>query len=270
MEIRNHQIVGVKYSESPTHSGEFKAGNLDTIVIHYTGGPTVESAVNTLLNPTVKASAHLVVGCDGSIVQMLPFNLIGWHAGQSQYNGRVGYNNYSIGIEVVNLGPLTKSGDIFRSAFGKIIPNEEVIQAIHRNEKISRYWQTYTQEQIETVKELCELLIDTYNIKHILGHEEISPERKTDPGPAFPLDRLRDRLLKGSKDQDDDYVPEHGKIIVKKLNIRATPSITGDKLQKPLTEGERIEILEERNGWYRINVKTEIEGWVDGRFLVND
>ncbi len=270
MEIRNHQIVGVKYSESPTHSGEFKAGNLDTIVIHYTGGPTVESAVNTLLNPTVKASAHLVVGCDGSIVQMLPFNLIGWHAGQSQYNGRVGYNNYSIGIEVVNLGPLTKSGDIFRSVFGKIIPNEEVIQAIHRNEKISRYWQTYTQEQIETVKELCELLIDTYNIKHILGHEEISPERKTDPGPAFPLDRLRDRLLKGSKDQDDDYVPEHGKIIVKKLNIRATPSITGDKLQKPLTEGERIEILEERNGWYRINVKTEIEGWVDGRFLVND
>jgi len=272
MEIRNHKLQGpnIKYMESTTHSGEFKAGNLDTLILHYTASPTMESAVASMMNPTVKASAHVAVGRDGSIVQLVPFNIIAWHAGQSSYNGRTGYNNYSIGIEMVNVGYVTKSGETFRSVYGKVMDQREVIQAVHRNEKVARYWQTYTVEQIETVRRLCELLIDTYNIKSVLGHEEIAPQRKFDPGPAFPLDKFRERLLFNNKDVDDDYKPESGTVIVKKLNIRANPSTTGDTIAKPLNEGARIDIIEERNGWYKINVKTEIEGWVDGRFLVND
>ena len=163
MEIRNHLLQGdgVKYIPSPTHSGEFKAGNLDTLIMHYTGGPTAESAINTMVNPTVKASAHIVVGRDGKITQLIPFNIIAWHAGNSSWKGRTGYNNYSIGIEIVNLGPLTKSGDVYRSAYGKTIDNKDVIQAVHRNESAPRYWQTYTLEQLDAVLAVSELIINT-------------------------------------------------------------------------------------------------------------
>lgn len=269
MEIRNHLLKGegINFVKSPTVGSEFKAGNLDTIVMHYTAGPTAESAVRTLTSPKIKASAHLVIGRDGAITQLVPFNIVAWHAGSSSYNGRVGYNQYSIGIEIVNVGYLSKSGDVYRSVYGNIIDTKEVLYATHRNQSVAKYWQTYTQEQIEAIEDVSKLLIDTYGIKYILGHEEIAPLRKTDPGPAFPLDKLRDRLLHGDKDTDEPDINDEGKVLVDKLNIRSIPSIAGELMSKPIPKGTKFDIVDEKNGWYRIKVKTEVEGWVLGKFL---
>lgn len=247
-------------------SGEFEKNYPDTIVIHYTAGP-YQSSLNTLVNPKVKASAHVLIDRDGSITQLIPFNEIAWHAGESSYGGRSGYNKFSIGIEIVNSGPLTKSGNVYRSWFGAAYNPSDVVEAIHRNQSTPKYWHVFTAEQIETVTQLCSELIEAYpNIRQILGHEEIAPSRKTDPGPAFPLDKLREKLL-GSDRRSDGAAetPETGRVAAKTLNIRNTPETNGQLVAQPLSQGTMVSIVDEKNGWYK--VRTTVEGWVFGKYL---
>ena len=206
MNISNHLLTGnnVDFQKSPNISGKFKSGLPDSIIIHYTAGRSRESSVRSLTTPSSKASAHIVLGRDEKITQLIPFNTIGWHAGQSSYEGRVGFNQYSIGIEIDNPGLLTRAGDKYLAWFGKDYPESEVIKAIHRNESVARYWHRYTEWQIEACQQICELLIEKYNIKTILGHEEISPKRKIDPGPAFPLDKFREKIFETDRSEDTE------------------------------------------------------------------
>jgi N-acetylmuramoyl-L-alanine amidase len=77
MEIRDHRLEGVEYRESPNQGGAYEAGALDTIVLHYTAGANAESAIRTLSDVERKVSSHLVVGRDGAVTQLLPFNVVG-------------------------------------------------------------------------------------------------------------------------------------------------------------------------------------------------
>jgi len=139
-----------------------------------------------------------VVGRDGAVTQLLPFNVIGWHAGVSQWGQREGFNQHSIGIEIDNAGQLEQKDGQCVSWFGQAYTEEEVFWGVHRNQIEATPWHRFTKEQVEAVEALCRLLIAEYGLRHILGHEEIAPQRKIDPGPAFPLDELRARLLHGS------------------------------------------------------------------------
>ena len=267
MEIKNDLLKGenVTLEKSPSHGEEFESGLPDTIVVHYTGGPA-KSTINTFTNPRGKVSAHLVIARDGTITQLVPFNTIAWHAGRSSYQSRKGLNKYSIGIEIENAGILKKSGDVYRSWFGATYEPNEVIEATHRNQTEPKYWQAYTEEQIETVQEICRLLVDNYEISYILGHEEISPKRKTDPGPAFPLDRMRNNLLAGNRDEDaPEDVPPEGRVMVKKLNIRTEPDQSASKAALPLLKGAKVKVVDETEGWFKVT--TEIEGWVYGKYI---
>lgn len=205
MDIQNNKLTGtnVSFKASPNKGAPFAPNLPDTLVVHFTAGASLDSSVASLCDPASKASAHSVVGRDGAIVQLVPFNEIAWHAGASTLGSRTGLNKYSIGIEIDNAGRLTQtaSGD-FLTWFGRRIQKEDAIQGIHRNETSASWWQAYTQAQIDGVFELCDLLVRKYAIKTIVGHEEISPGRKSDPGPAFPLDRLRDRLLGPGRQED--------------------------------------------------------------------
>lgn len=245
---------------------KFQQGQPDTIIIHYTAGKSAESSAKYLSKDNIKASAHIVVARDGRIIQLLPFDTIAWHAGKSAYKGRSGYNKFSIGIEIDNAGILTQTGDEYISWFGKKYPAKDVIKATHRNENKDRYWHTYTEEQIKAVEDLCESLLDSYpNIQHILGHEEIAPGRKTDPGPAFPLDNLRNRLIQNRDSESSIYSDSDGYVDVAKLNIRELPSINSEKVTEPLQQNTKVKILEKHHGWYRI--KIEIEGWVASEYI---
>jgi N-acetylmuramoyl-L-alanine amidase len=271
MKIENHLVSGdnVALKPSPNKSGKFDRNLPDTIIIHFTAGPSAQSAINTLTNPAYKVSAHLVIDFDGSITQLVPFDEIAWHAGVSSWENRTGLNKYSIGIEIVNPGNLTKAGDEYQAWFGKKYTADKVIKAVHRNENKPRYWHIYTPEQIDAVLQLCRLLTDTYDIKYILGHEEIAPLRKLDPGPAFPLNRLRDKILNNRKDnENDDTIPETGKVTASKLNIRESPDINSAKIAKPLPKNSRVEILDSKNGWYKVTAK--ITGWVAGKYINTD
>ncbi len=268
MEIKDHFIHGEnvkKFVKSPNHSGKYQTGLPDTVILHYTAGP-FKPALNTLTNPRVKASAHIIVDRDGSITQLVPFNQIAWHAGKSSHGNRKGLNKYSLGIEIVNSGPLTKSGNVYRSWYGSAFNPSDVIEATHRNQSRPKFWHTYTEEQIHSVTEICRLMIDVYNMKHILGHEEIAPLRKSDPGPAFPLDRLRNKLLKENRHSDGAAeLLKKGRIAANTLNIRQTPNSQGKRVAKPLKRGAKVRIIDESNGWYK--VVTEVEGWVFGKYV---
>jgi len=265
MKITKHLLTGnnIEFKQSPNKSGKFNLSLPDTIVIHYTAGRSHQSSVTTLSTPTSKASAHLVIGRDEKITQLIPFDTIAWHAGQSSFDGRVGFNQYSIGIEIDNAGLLTKAGDRYFSWFGKDYPESDVIKAIHRNESIERYWHRYTEWQIEKCQEICQLLIAKYNIKAILGHEEISPKRKIDPGPAFPLDKFREKIFESdrSENSEEQIVPfKQGEVTASSLNIRFSPDVESEKVAPALNQGTKLKILDSHDGWYK--VRTEIEGWV--------
>ncbi len=271
MNIKNNQLddATVKFTESPNHNGKFETGLPDTIIIHYTAGATAESAIKTLSNPEVKASAHVVLARDGTITQLVPFNTIAWHAGKSAYGDRVEFNKYAIGIEIVNAGKLVKSGNLYQAWFGKTYSEDDVVLAVHRNETTPTYWQQYTEEQITAVYNLCNDLIRKYHIKEILGHEEIAPGRKIDPGPAFSFDKMRDKLLHADRsDQetaDTTSFKNPGIVTASSLNVRTGPSTQNPVISPKLSQNTIVDILDEQNGWFLVEVK--VHGWVSKDFI---
>ncbi|RPH96867.1 N-acetylmuramoyl-L-alanine amidase [candidate division KSB1 bacterium] len=267
MTIRDHLLSGgegLQHKTSPNHGREFGAGLPDTIILHYTAGSSAESSVEHFMSPSAGASAHLVVGRNGGITQLVPFNVTAWHAGRSEYQGRVGFNQYSIGIEMDNAGPLEKTGGGYTAWFGRVYPESEAVKAVHRNEVQPAYWHCYPEKQISAVLDICILLVDHYGIKTILGHEEISPGRKRDPGPAFPLDKLRDRVLNRDRSLDTEPEPEYtrrsGVVTASSLNVRFAPNVAAPTVLPRLSQGTVLDVLREAQGWYEVAVA--VRGWV--------
>lgn len=256
-------------AEKNNQSFDKDNGLPDTVIMHYTAGSSAQSSVNHLTKHDVKASAHLVIGRSGEVFQLVPFDKIAWHAGISRYGGREGFNKYSIGIEMDNAGLLKKVGHQYQAWFGTKYGESDVLHATHRNETTPQYWHTYTEAQWQVAREIVELIVNAYDIREILGHEEISPGRKQDPGPAFELDRFRNMIL-GTNRESADVVasaelPEKGIVDGSKLNIRANPGGQFDKVAKPLPRGQEVTILDEENGWYK--VETVITGWVSKAYI---
>lgn len=275
IDIQNHKLTKVSggpevsFEESPNHSGTFANELPDTLVIHYTAGGSLESSVSWLKNPRANASAHVVVGRSGEMVQLVPFNIKAWHAGQSKWKGRSGLNHYSIGIEIDNAGVLEKRADGYYTFFGKRIDNSQVVLETHKHEQKEKPWEAFTEKQIETMEMLCLTLKEHYPIGEITGHDDIAPGRKTDPGPAFPLKSLRDKILLGRKDDEqepEDFKEKSGGIVKADfLNIRSQPDGRAETISEPLAKGTKLKILEKKDNW--LLVKVDLEGWVSSRWV---
>jgi len=183
----------VQHSKSPNRGGLFAAGLPDTLIIHYTAGPSLGSAVDTLTDPERKVSAHLVIDRDGTTVQLVALDRIAWHAGRSRWKDRQGINRYALGIELVNAGELTLEDGDFRAWWGRTVPDNEVFTA----PGVNTYWHHYSPAQIDRLSYWCRHLILYYGVRTILGHDAVAtpPGRKVDPGAAFPWEFLRGQLL---------------------------------------------------------------------------
>ena len=118
--IVNHRLMGggVIHLECPKNRRGL--GEPDMIILHYTAGMDAMSSAKFLVKPDVKASAHVVIGRDGQVIQMVPCNIEAWHAGRSSYGGRSGLNHYSVGIELDNLGQLRQEGGKFVAVIGDV------------------------------------------------------------------------------------------------------------------------------------------------------
>ena len=189
--VVNHRLVGggVIHLECPKNRQGL--GVPDMIILHYTAGSSAISSAKFLVRPDVKASAHVVIGRDGQVIQLVPFNIEAWHAGKSSYGGRSELNHYSIGIELDNAGELQRVGDRYYSCFGREYSPDQVYTTEEGGR--ARYWHSFTEGQFAITEEICRLLKACYGIKYLVRHSDITP-RKTDPGPAFPFDELRKRL----------------------------------------------------------------------------
>ena len=98
MEILNHWLTGKGVVCLPCVKNREKIVGPDMIILHYTAGASAAGSAFYLARPDVKASAHVVIGRRGEVIQLVAFDTQAWHAGESSYEGRIGLNRYSIGI----------------------------------------------------------------------------------------------------------------------------------------------------------------------------
>lgn len=196
LKIKDHFIVGdnTSYLLSSNTSGNLDMNNIKALIINYTASGDISQSAKFLTDSSVKASTHILIDRDGKIIQLLPFDFIGWHAGASQFKGLTNFNDKSIAIELINWGVLTESDGKYFSYSGVEVPASEVEFAQHKNETSKRYWHKYTDIQLKKAKEVSRLIVNEYNIGWILGHDDISPGRKQDPGPLFPLKEFQKDL----------------------------------------------------------------------------
>ena len=180
--IVNHRLVGGGVIHLVCEKNRRTLGEPEMIILHYTAGRDAMSSAKFLVRPEVKASTHLVIGRDGQVIQLVPFNIEAWHAGKSSYKGRSELNRYSIGIELDNLGKLRFSGDLFVAECGRVVLPDEVYTDCSGDHPTC--WHRYTERQIRVLQEICSLLEETYPIRDVVGHSVITP-RKIDPGPAL-------------------------------------------------------------------------------------
>lgn len=271
MKIVDHQLqgTGVKFKQTSNfYNPPFNTTTKlpDAIIIHYTAMTNAADAVKVLTTRKPdggNASAHLVIGKAGEVTQLAKFNQRTWHAGESSYHGRKGYNSLSIGIEIDNVGWLKKqpNGKYSRARLNAEYTEDQVIHERHFNPNVRHeYWEKYTHEQTDLVFEICELLRQHYAIVEILGHDEIAPDRKQDPGPAFPMDELKSEVLR-----DRSGEAAEGIVNTNLLNIRAGAGVNFEKVAQPLNQNTEVDILEEKSGWYKVS--TKIEGWVSKKFI---
>lgn len=146
---------------SPNHDARPDGAGVDALILHYTGMRTGAAALARLVDPEAKVSAHYLVEEDGEVFQLVPETERAWHAGVSQWAGRQRLNDVSIGIEIVN-------------------PGHE--------------WglKPFPAAQIDAVAALSRDILARQAIPpaRVLGHSDVAPLRKQDPGELFPWERL--------------------------------------------------------------------------------
>ena len=154
--------------------------NIKYIIIHYTGMKNELSALNRLTDYKSKVSAHYFIKKNGKILNLVPDLYEAWHAGKSNWKNIQSLNRYSIGIEIQNPG--------------------------HEN-----FYEKFSNKQMNSVKKLLRFLTKKYrlNCKNILGHSDIAPNRKKDPGENFPWKELAKHKLAQWYKLDEKKLKQH-------------------------------------------------------------
>lgn len=177
--LRNHRLADVPFTRSPHADARPADAAVDCLVIHgislppgQFGGDEIRRLFTGTLDPAahpyfreiegLEVSAHVVVYRDGSVEQFVPFDQRAWHAGKSEFCGKERCNDFSIGIELEGLDDLAYEDAQYRTLVG-------LVAAIRQG------YPGITPERI-------------------VGHSDIAPGRKTDPGPAFDWARFRHEL----------------------------------------------------------------------------
>ena len=147
--------------EAPSPNFDARTAPPEILVLHYTGMPTGEAALARLRDPEARVSSHYLVEEDGRIFRLVAEERRAWHAGVSFWKGARNLNGVSIGVEIVNPG----------HEFGyRAFPDAQVAAVIDLVADIRTRW--------------------TIDDGRIVGHSDVAPERKDDPGELFPWKRL--------------------------------------------------------------------------------
>jgi N-acetylmuramoyl-L-alanine amidase len=178
-----------EWTASPNHSKR-GAAKVTAIIYHYTAGGSLSGTVKRFQDPASKVSSHYVIDKDGKTVQMVAMDRTAWHAGKSKLAGVERVNDFSIGIEIVNWGKLTRRDEKFYTGSGELYQGPKPVHAD------GAYWEPFTDKQYEAVVRLTKALLAKYPIEHITGHSDVATPkgRKIDPGAAFDWKRIKAEL----------------------------------------------------------------------------
>jgi len=171
------------------------------LVMHFTSGASAMSSIKYWRSPAAQGScAHVVIDRDGTIYQCRPFNRTAGHAGRSMWtdpNTGVKYqtpNSVTIGIEFANAGDSANAeGKAFGGSFTCPAGSD---LARHKNGGPLTHWERFPKAQIDAGMMLAKALIERYNLDDVVGHDDIAPSRKNDPGPLFPMPMFKQLLNK--------------------------------------------------------------------------
>lgn len=152
---------GLNIIETPSPNFDERKSPVSMIVLHYTGMQDAQSAITRLCDSEAKVSAHYLVAEDGTILRMVSENKRAWHAGKSHWRGTTGVNDCSVGIEIVNPGHAFGYRPFPEAQMGSVIP---LVAEIKERHGITR--------------------------GNVVGHSDVAPARKQDPGELFPWHRL--------------------------------------------------------------------------------
>jgi N-acetylmuramoyl-L-alanine amidase len=146
---------------SPNADARPEGCPIDALILHYTGMPSAQAALERLCDPASRVSAHYLVDEDGTVVALVPEERRAWHAGVSAWQGRGRLNDCSIGIELVNPG----------HEWG---------------------YRPFPEAQYAACIELCRAILARWSIpaRRVLAHSDVAPDRKQDPGELFDWARL--------------------------------------------------------------------------------
>lgn len=156
---------------------------VEFVVLHYTSASNTRSLA---LLSGHRVSSHYLITDDATphVYQLVDESRRAWHAGESQWYGRTWLNASSIGIEIVNAGMTGWE-------------NSDASSLSRTSDHNPTTWDTYTDAQIETLRLLLQDIVKRHDIKpeNIVGHSDIAPHRKSDPGPLFPWKKLAEAGL---------------------------------------------------------------------------
>ena len=178
---------GLKIDDSYQSTGQ--DSRVQFIVLHYTASDLPRSL--HLLTGKQVSSHYLIAEQPATIYRLVDENRRAWHAGDSQWNGRTWLNSSSIGIEMVNQG--------------------------YTDTPEGRIWQPWSEQQINALVLLLKDIMQRHGLTahSVVGHSDIAPQRKVDPGPAFPWERLAQEGL--ILWPDAQAVTEHTRVFTQQL-----------------------------------------------------
>lgn len=188
MKVINHWLDGatrITYPAGP------KMAVRRLAVAHFTAGATAMSSIDFWKTPAAMgAEAHVVIDRDGTIYQIRAFDERADHAGDSKWTDpKTGkayrfLNSCSIGVEFANGGENEK----LSSRWSRLTP----VRAAHKNGGPVKNWEAYPAVQIVSGIAVFQAVVERYHLDDVVGHDDVAPRRKSDPGPAFPMQRLRE------------------------------------------------------------------------------
>lgn len=154
------------HREVPSPNWNERAESISMVVLHYTEMQSAEAALERMCDPAAEVSAHYLIKEDGEVLRLVPEEKRAWHAGVSYWRGHTDVNGKSIGIELDHPG----------HALG---------------------YRDFSEAQFEALVPLLARVVRRYDIPraNVVGHSDVAPARKTDPGELFPWDRLAEYKL---------------------------------------------------------------------------
>ena len=197
-------LMKVSFKASPNKSK--RNGEIKYIVLHHTGPGSFNGVVNWLCNPDAKVSAHYVLGKQGELKQLVNSKQKAWHAGVSSWNGLNNINEYSIGIEICNIGRMEKVEDDYYYERGRNLvkytgKTEPVWGQIvlPTGVSVEGYYVPYPEKQLNKLVALCKGLVEKYpqiGRNDIITHYDIGQPvgRKNDPF-GLSINLVRDMIF---------------------------------------------------------------------------